>query len=46
MTIMTIFTFVCFVTVIDGYSTPRGAVCSMVPYSPHRNEDVFPGPLE
>jgi hypothetical protein len=33
-------------TVIDGYSIPRGTVCSMAPYSLHRNADVFPDPLK
>jgi cytochrome P450 len=32
-------------TVIDGYSIPRGTVCSMAPYSLHRNADVFAEPL-
>jgi hypothetical protein len=31
--------------VIDGYNIPRGTVCSMAPYSLHRNADVFPKPL-
>lgn len=29
-------------TVVDGYDIPRGTVCSMAPYSLHRNENVFP----
>jgi cytochrome P450 len=29
-------------TVIDGYQIPRGTVCSMAPYSLHRNEDTYP----
>jgi cytochrome P450 len=33
-------------TVIDGYGIPRGTVCSMAPYSLHRNADVFPDPLK
>jgi hypothetical protein len=33
-------------TVIDGYNIPRGTVCSMAPYSLHRNADVFPDPLQ
>jgi hypothetical protein len=33
-------------TVVDGYSIPQGTVCSMAPYSLHRNEDVFPEPLK
>ncbi|RMZ73054.1 glycosyl hydrolase family 3 N terminal domain-containing [Pyrenophora seminiperda CCB06] len=33
-------------TVIDGYSIPRRTVCSMAPYSLHRNENVFPEPLK
>jgi hypothetical protein len=32
-------------SVIDGYVIPRGTVCSMAPYSLHRNADVFPNPL-
>jgi cytochrome P450 len=32
-------------TVIDGYSIPRGTVCSMAPYSLHRNSEAFPEPL-
>jgi cytochrome P450 len=31
--------------VIDGYSIPRGTVCSMDPYSLHRNAEVFLSPL-
>jgi cytochrome P450 len=31
--------------VIDGYNIPKGTVCSMAPYSLHRNSDVFPNPL-
>jgi cytochrome P450 len=31
-------------TVIDGYGVPSGTVCSMAPYSLHRNVDVFPNP--
>ncbi|KAH7066183.1 cytochrome P450 [Paraphoma chrysanthemicola] len=30
---------------IDGYNIPRGTICSMAPYSLHRNPDVFPDPL-
>jgi len=33
-------------TVIDGYSIPRGTVCSVAPYSLHRNAEVFPEPLK
>lgn len=33
-------------TVIDGVEIPRGTVCSMDPYTLHRNEDVFPEPLK
>ncbi|KAF1935325.1 cytochrome P450 [Clathrospora elynae] len=33
-------------TVIDEYSIPRGTVCSMTPYSLHRNNDVFLEPLK
>lgn len=33
-------------TVIDGYSIPRGTVCSMSPYSLHRNEQIFPQALK
>ncbi|KAJ4364135.1 hypothetical protein N0V83_009590 [Neocucurbitaria cava] len=33
-------------TVIDGYTIPRGTVCSMAPFSLHRNEEVFPDPLK
>lgn len=29
-------------TTIHGYDIPRGTVCSMAPYSLHRNENVFP----
>jgi cytochrome P450 len=32
--------------VIDGYSIPRGTVCSVAPYSLHRNAEVFSCPLE
>lgn len=32
-------------TVIDGYNVPRGTICSMAPYSLHRNADVFQEPL-
>jgi hypothetical protein len=32
--------------VIDGYQIPRGTVCSVAPYSLHRNPEVFPNPLE
>jgi cytochrome P450 len=28
-------------TTIDGYDIPQGTVCSMAPYSLHRNEDTF-----
>ncbi|USP76281.1 uncharacterized protein yc1106_03555 [Curvularia clavata] len=28
--------------VVDDYNIPRGTVCSMAPYSLHRNENVFP----
>ena len=33
-------------TVIDGYSIPQRTVCSMAPYSLHRNESVFSEPLK
>jgi cytochrome P450 len=33
-------------TVVDGYGIPRGTVCSMAPYSLHRNADVFSDPLK
>jgi cytochrome P450 len=33
-------------TIIDGYAVPRGTVCSMAPYSLHRNAEVFPDPLK
>ena len=33
-------------TVIDGHSIPRRTVCSIAPYSLHRNESVFPEPLK
>lgn len=31
--------------IIDGYKIPRGTICSMAPYSLHRNPEVFPDPL-
>lgn len=33
-------------TIVNGYSMPRGTVCSMAPYSLHRNAEVFPDPLQ
>lgn len=33
-------------TVIDGYRIPAGTVCSMAPFSLHRNADIFPEPLK
>jgi cytochrome P450 len=33
-------------TVIDGYQIPKGTVCSMAPFSLHRNEHVFPEPTK
>lgn len=33
-------------TVIDGYAIPSGTVCSMAPFSLHRNTEVFPNPME
>jgi hypothetical protein len=32
--------------VIEGYNIPHGTVCSVAPYSLHRNAKVFPSPLE
>ncbi|KAI8932429.1 hypothetical protein NX059_010615 [Plenodomus lindquistii] len=32
-------------TVIDGYRIPAGTVCSMAPYSLHRNAEIFSSPL-
>ncbi|KAL6704454.1 hypothetical protein ACN47E_008198 [Coniothyrium glycines] len=31
---------------IDGYKIPSATVCAMDPFSLHRNEEVFPDPLE
>jgi cytochrome P450 len=31
--------------IIDGYEVPRGTICSMAPYSLHRNPEVFLDPL-
>lgn len=31
--------------VIDGYQIPSGTVCSVAPYSLHRNAEAFPNPL-
>ena len=33
-------------TEIDGLKIPRGTVCSMAPFSLHRDERVFPSPLK
>lgn len=33
-------------TTIDGYKIPAGIVCSMAPYSLHRNAEIFPEPLK
>lgn len=32
--------------VIDGYRIPAGTICSLAPYSLHRNADIFPDPLK
>lgn len=32
-------------TIIDGYSTPRGTVCSAAPHSLHRKAEIFLSPL-